>query len=144
MKKMKMITASILSVVAMAISMPGVSASAYELENYNDEIIVDEMSRSWTTVNFNVGSDGARYNTFSVSTPRYIYLNFSIASSNSALVSICRASDDNEVTSFVIPVSGNPGVTISRYLPYTGSYYFFISPYSGTSTNGSFAFTFQL
>lgn len=142
MKKIKMIAASIMTVAALATSVTGINASAYELEAYNDEIVIDEMSNSWTTVNFDVGEEGKKCKTFSVSTARYIYINFSTASPEPALVSICRASDNVEVTSVVIPISGSSSVTTSRYLPNSGTYYFFVSPYTGSSTTGSFAYSF--
>ena len=74
-----------------------------------------------------------------MSTPRYITIYFSTVSGSDATVLICKSSNNEQVAEFSIPTVG-PSSTIStiRYLPSSGSYYFFVIA-NGSYTSGGFS-----
>lgn len=145
-KSFKKIAASLVAATMLVTGMTGVVSSAADVSEESTSVASEDVARNTSyRYTFSGVEPSGLYlmsPTIAIVNPTYIDISFGAVSSGSqALVTVVSTSNFNDsYGNFIMPTYAGATLHTSIYLP-RGTYCFFVTPYNGTSTSGSFTAT---
>lgn len=141
-KSFKKIAASLMAAAMLVTGMTGIVSSAADINEEPASIASEDAARNSTySYRFSDVGQSGRFlmsPTISIVNPTQIDISFGSSSPAQALVTVVSTSNFNDTYgNFIMPTYA--GATLHTYISLPrGSYCFFVTPYNGTKTSGSF------